>query len=121
MFPRSYIKSNSGPKSPLIGTWPPSHNFVSCLGEPSNTSSVNAMLKINLPKAKASKFPMPNDPNEIVELFNSQSNQVLKTQKLAFDGKEPKNSYDAIWKLQIEWLAKLPWAEGIVLEMVSSI
>ncbi len=98
MFPTSYISSNSGPKSPLIEAWPPSHNFVSCLGEPSNASSVNAMLTMNMPKAKISKFHVPNDPNEIVELFNSQSNQVLKKQNLVFDGKKPKNSYHATWR-----------------------
>jgi hypothetical protein len=49
-------------------------------------------------------------------LFNSQSNQVLKKQKLVFDGKKFKNSYDATCKFQIEWGSKLPWAKGIVLE-----
>jgi hypothetical protein len=44
------------------------------------------MFTMNLPKAKASKFHVLDDPNEIVELFNSQSDQVLKKQKLAFDG-----------------------------------
>jgi hypothetical protein len=71
---------------------------------------------MNLPKVEASKFHVPNDPNGIVKLFNSQSNQVLKKQKLAFDGKKPMNSYDVIWKFQIEWASKLLWVEGIVLE-----
>jgi hypothetical protein len=87
MFPKSYIGYNSGPKSPLIGTWFLFHNFVSCLSEPSNASSVNAMLTMNLPKVEASKFHMLDDPNEIVDLFNSQSNQVLKKHKLVFDRK----------------------------------
>jgi hypothetical protein len=38
------------------------------------------------------------DPNEDVQLFDSQSNQALKRQKLDFDGKKPKKSYDATHK-----------------------
>ncbi len=77
---------------------------------------------MNLAKAKASKFHAPNDlidsidPNEVVKLSNSQSNQALKRQKLDFDGKKPKKSYDAVQKFQIKWATKLPWTEGIVLE-----
>jgi hypothetical protein len=66
MFPRLYSNCNSGPKSPLVGTWPPSQYYVSCLGEPSNAISVNAMLTMNLPKVEASKFHVLDDPNEIV-------------------------------------------------------
>ncbi len=27
---------------------------------------------------------------------------------------EAKKSYDNTWKFQIEWVAKLPWVEGLV-------
>jgi hypothetical protein len=30
---------------------------------------------------------------------------------------EAKKSYDNIWKFQIEWVAKLPWVEGLMLVM----
>jgi hypothetical protein len=77
---------------------------------------------MNLPKVKASKFDVSNDlidsidPNEVVELFNSQLNQALKRWKLDFDGKNPKKSYDATHKFHIEWATKLSWAKDIVLE-----
>jgi hypothetical protein len=82
MFLRSYTSYNSGPKLPLIRTWPPSPNFVSCLSEPSNASSANAIPTMNMPGVKAYKFHLSNDlidsidPNEVVELFDSQLDQA---------------------------------------------
>ncbi len=35
--------------------------------------------------------------------------------------KEAKKSYDIIWKFQIEWTTKLPWAKGLVAKMVKFI
>jgi hypothetical protein len=84
MFLKLYTSYDSGPKLPLIGAWPPSPNFVSCLSEPSNASSDNAIPTMNMPKVEASKFHVLDDlidsidPNEIVALSNSQSDQVLK-------------------------------------------
>jgi len=33
-----------------------------------------------------------------------------------FEGKNKKKSYNSIWKLQIKWATKMPWAECIVVK-----
>ncbi len=72
MFPRLYTSFHSGPKLPLIGAWPPSPNFVSCLSEPSDASSANAIPTMNLLEVEASKFQVLDDlidsidPNAVV-------------------------------------------------------
>jgi hypothetical protein len=49
----------------------------------------------------------------VINLFNSQSNPPCKKKK-SIKGKVAKKSCDNTKKFQIKWVAKMPWAKGIV-------
>jgi hypothetical protein len=59
---------------------------------------------MNLLEVKAYKFHVSNDlidPNEVVELFDSQLDQAWKRWKLDFDGKNPKKSMMPLKKFRL--------------------
>jgi hypothetical protein len=49
----------------------------------------------------------------IVDVSHFQS-QPLRNKKKSTKGKVAKKSYESTKKFQIEWVAKMPWAKGIV-------
>ncbi len=138
MFPRSYGSFDSGPKLPLVGTWPESPK--------SNVSPIGATksLKLQNPKSFFAIFEvLPKIPyvidvdlneflleilnsividlGEIMELsysqFDPQVDPLGKKQKLGMDGigeKPCKKSYDSSRKFQAKWATKLPWAKGLM-------
>jgi len=138
MFNPSYI-SSSGSKLHLEGVWslPSSIRLGGCSSPDFDVQDLP--LLVSNPISSPSPIGIPTssfttfDPSglsfshvairlqdfqdhepypPVIDLFDSQSDPPCK--KKSIRGKVAKKSCDKTRKFQIEWVAKMPWAEGIV-------